>query len=72
MEIINQVANGVGQKAKKILDRRKAIQEALKTAQPNDIVIITGKGCEPSICVSNGKRIPWDDRKVTREEFKKL
>jgi len=72
MEIIEQVARGTKGKAKKILDRREAIKEALKLAKENDTVVITGKGCEPSICVTGGKRIPWDDRKVVREEFGKL
>jgi len=56
----------------KILDRKEAIRKALNLAKPSDIVIITGKGCEPSICVAGGKRILWDDREVTKEEFKKL
>ena len=72
MEIIEQVAEGTQGKARKILDRREAIREALRLTKPNDIVVITGKGCEPSICVAGGKRIPWDDRKVVREEFQKL
>jgi UDP-N-acetylmuramoyl-L-alanyl-D-glutamate--2,6-diaminopimelate ligase len=72
MEIINQVANGCKNKAKKILDRREAIREALKLAKQNDLVIITGKGCEPWICGAKGKKIPWDDRQVVREEFEKL
>ena len=71
-EIINQIAEGVGSKAKKILDRREAIREALKSAQPGDTVVITGKGCEPSICVAKGKKIPWDDRQVVREELQRL
>ena len=71
-EIIEQIANGCSGKAKKILDRREAIREALKLAQPRDTVIITGKGCEPWICLARGKKIPWDDRKVVREELKKL
>lgn len=72
MEIINQVASGASEKAKKILDRREAIRQSLKVAQSGDTVVITGKGCEPWICVANGKKIPWDDRQVVREEFKKL
>ncbi|MGB9598340.1 MAG: UDP-N-acetylmuramoyl-L-alanyl-D-glutamate--2,6-diaminopimelate ligase, partial [Minisyncoccales bacterium] len=70
-EIIKQVAKG-SKEAEKILDRREAIKKALKMAQKNDIVIITGKGSEPSICLEDGKKIPWDDRQVVREEFKKL
>jgi len=72
MEIIDQVAEGTQGKAKKILDRKEAIREALKLAKENDIVIITGKGCEPSICIAGGRRISWDDREVVKEEFKNL
>lgn len=72
MEIIEEVAKGTTGRTKKILDRREAIREALKLAKPNDVVIITGKGCEPWICLAKGKKIPWDDREVVRQEFKKL
>ncbi len=79
MAIINEVAKGV-ESAKnnqsklsvyKILDRKKAINKALKLAQKDDIVIITGKGCEPWMCVAGGKKIAWDDRKIVKEEFEK-
>ncbi len=72
MEIINQVFEGTKGKALKILKRREAIKKALSLAKKDDIVIITGKGCEPSICFAKGKQIPWDDRKVAREELKNL
>lgn len=55
-----------------ILDRRMAIAEALKLARPGDVVVVTGKGCEPSICLAHGQRIPWDDRRVVREELSKI
>lgn len=71
MEIINAVA-GSHKDFTKILDRREAIREALKFAKENDVVIITGKGAEPWIMGKNGTKIPWDDRKVAREEFEKL
>jgi UDP-N-acetylmuramoyl-L-alanyl-D-glutamate--2,6-diaminopimelate ligase len=81
--IIEQVAKGVEQirinqpnphesAVFKILDRREAIAQALALARPGDTVIITGKGCEDSIAVKGGKKIPWDDREVVREEFAKL
>jgi UDP-N-acetylmuramoyl-L-alanyl-D-glutamate--2,6-diaminopimelate ligase len=70
-QIIEEVAKGTNGKARKILDRREAIKEALKLTKEGDIVIITGKGAEPSI-VEKGKKIPWDDRKVVKEEFEKL
>jgi UDP-N-acetylmuramoyl-L-alanyl-D-glutamate--2,6-diaminopimelate ligase len=72
MKIINKVAEGAGQKAEKILDRREAIKKALYYAKPGDGVIITGKGSEPWICVAHNKKIPWDDRKVVLEEAQKL
>ena len=72
MEIIDQVANGTGSKAKKILDRREAIKKSLEFAESGGTVVITGKGCEPWIVEAHGKKIPWDDRKVAKEEFEKL
>ena len=56
----------------KILDRREAIREALKQARPGDTVVITGKGAEPWMVVARGRKIPWDDRKIVREELKAL
>jgi len=68
--IIDEIANGLKQKQpKKILDRRQAIHYALEIAQLGDVVIITGKGCEPWMCVAKGKKVPWDDRKVVKEEL---
>jgi len=70
-EIVQQVAGGVSGKATITLDRRKAIAQALSLASPKDIVVITGKGSEDSIAQA-GKKIPWDDREVVREEYSKL
>jgi UDP-N-acetylmuramoyl-L-alanyl-D-glutamate--2,6-diaminopimelate ligase len=77
--IIDQVALGAEKAGKvlerdlfKIIDRRQAIAQALAKAQPNDIVLITGKGSEQAICVKGGKKIPWDDRTVVREELKRI
>jgi len=77
MEIINQVAKGTQAKQNesavyKILDRREAIKKSLELAKKDDVIIITGKGCEPSICLAQGKKIPWDDRRALKEEFEKI
>ena len=58
--------------SKKILDRREAIRAALEYAKKDDVVVITGKGCEQWIMGPNGVKIPWDDREVVREEIKNL
>ena len=73
-KIIEDIMRGIEEKDKvtKIIERKKAIFEALKRAQPNDIVIITGKGCEPWMCIGKDKKIPWDDRKIVEEAFQTL
>lgn len=55
-----------------IVDRREAIRKALELAKPGDTVIITGKGSEPWMCFERGKKIPWDDCEVVREEMSKF
>ena len=53
-------------------DRRAAIHQALTLAHPGDTVVITGKGAEQWLMQAGGKKIPWDDRKVVREELENL
>lgn len=74
--IIGQVALGAEKAGKKknidlfeILDRKKAIYRALDLAEENDLVLITGKGCEQAICIENGNKIVWDDRKIVKDFF---
>ena len=49
------------------VDRKNGIKKAFSLAGPGDVVAITAKGTEPCICVARGQKIPWDDRKVSRE-----
>ncbi|MFA5009270.1 MAG: UDP-N-acetylmuramoyl-L-alanyl-D-glutamate--2,6-diaminopimelate ligase [Candidatus Paceibacterota bacterium] len=72
--IIDEVGVGVKNKNKllKILNRRDAIRQALLLAEPDDVVVVTGKGCEPWICFEDGRKEPWDDRQVIKEELEKL
>jgi len=49
---------------KRILDREEAIRMAIKSAKKSDTVIITGKGCEPYMRISRGKRIPWNEKEI--------
>ena len=78
-QIIEEVAQGASEKSKiegqdlfKILDRREAIKKALQLAKEGDLVLVTGKGSEQAICVGGGQKLPWDDRKVIREELVKI
>ena len=53
-------------------DRRAAIARALALAEPDDIVMIAGKGHEQGQEFEGGRKIPFDDRDVAREELRAL
>jgi len=73
MQIIENVADGIkNTEYKIIMDRREAISVALAEAQENDIVFITGKGTDPYIMEAQGKKTPWDDASIAREELRNL
>jgi UDP-N-acetylmuramoyl-L-alanyl-D-glutamate--2,6-diaminopimelate ligase len=55
-----------------VVDRREAIALALGRAQPGDTVVIAGKGHEQGQEFEEGRKIPFDDREVAREELWKL
>lgn len=78
-EIMRDVASAATRAGKQegltlwqILDRQKAIAHAFSLAQEGDAVLITGKGCEQAMCVAGDKKIPWDDRVVSKDELLKL
>jgi UDP-N-acetylmuramoyl-L-alanyl-D-glutamate--2,6-diaminopimelate ligase len=68
--IVEEMARGMQRAPAIIMDRRKAIAEAFRRAHPGDAVLISGKGTDPCICVENGKKIPWSDSAVAREELR--
>ena len=51
------------------LDRRRAIRRGLRAAQPEDLVLILGKGHEAGQEIS-GRIEPFDDRAVALEELR--
>jgi UDP-N-acetylmuramoyl-L-alanyl-D-glutamate--2,6-diaminopimelate ligase len=51
-----------------IADRRMALIAAFARAQPGDTILLAGKGHEQSIIMGTTK-IPWDDRRVAREQL---
>lgn len=55
-----------------IMDRREAIAKAISLARAGDAVLISGKGTDPYIMEANGKKTPWSDVDVAREELQKL
>jgi UDP-N-acetylmuramoyl-L-alanyl-D-glutamate--2,6-diaminopimelate ligase len=49
-----------------IPDRRMAIAAAFERARPGDVVLLAGKGHEPTILYASGA-IPWDEAAIARE-----
>ena len=54
-----------------ILDRKQAIKTACQMAQPNDIILIAGKGHETYQEI-NGVRHDFDDMKIVKEFLNQL
>jgi UDP-N-acetylmuramoyl-L-alanyl-D-glutamate--2,6-diaminopimelate ligase len=69
-EILAGVENGSSVEVEP--DRRAAIALALNRARTGDIVVIAGKGHEQGQELEDGRKIPFDDREVAREELRRL
>ncbi|WGK94815.1 MULTISPECIES: UDP-N-acetylmuramoyl-L-alanyl-D-glutamate--2,6-diaminopimelate ligase [Flavobacterium] len=73
--IISEMEQGVApQNFKRILsitDRKQAIKTACQLAQPNDIILIAGKGHETYQEI-NGVRHDFDDMKIVKELLEQL
>ncbi len=70
--ILAEIREGMGAGGARIEvepDRRAAIALALGAAEPHDTVVIAGKGHEQGQEFEHGRKIPFDDRDVTREEL---
>jgi UDP-N-acetylmuramoyl-L-alanyl-D-glutamate--2,6-diaminopimelate ligase len=75
--IVAEVASGVEgifgtAELEIVVDRREAIALALGRAEAGDTVVIAGKGHEQGQEFEDGRKIPFDDREVAREELWKL
>ena len=71
-QIVDEMAVEMKKRPEIIMDRRVAISDALRRAEAGDIVLITGKGTDPYIMEAKGKKIPWNDENVAREELERI
>jgi tryptophan synthase beta chain len=67
MRLLGSKVTGVDAGSRTLKD---AISEAMRRAQPGDLVLLTGKGSEQAICLANGKKMRWDEREVAREAIR--
>ncbi len=74
--IIDQIRQGIPEDphAEVVVeqDRRQAIAAALGRAGEGDTVVIAGKGHEQGQEFEGGRKVPFDDRDVAREELRRL
>ena len=69
--IAAEVAGGADRRLVVELDRRAAIERALREAEPGDVVVLAGRGAEPEQELAAGK-VPFDDREVARDILREL
>lgn len=72
--IVDQIEVGVKKtkgKYEVILDRKEAIEKAIKMANKKDIIILAGKGHEPYQEI-NGVKHPFDERIIVNEIIEKV
>jgi len=72
--IVAEVVAGIEDRdgVEAVVDRRAAIALALSRAEPGDTVVIAGKGHEQGQEFEAGRKLPFDDRDVAREELRRL
>ena len=67
-EIFTGIPEGSGH-VERLADRRAAIRRAIALAKPGDVVVIAGKGHERGQEFAHGRKEPFDDVAVAREEL---
>jgi UDP-N-acetylmuramoyl-L-alanyl-D-glutamate--2,6-diaminopimelate ligase len=70
--IVDEVLAGTSGDAEREPDRRRAIQRAIETAAPGDVVVIAGKGHEQGQEFEDGRKEPFDDVTVARDALRSI
>jgi UDP-N-acetylmuramoyl-L-alanyl-D-glutamate--2,6-diaminopimelate ligase len=70
--IIAEILAGAGDGVEVEADRRAAIALGVERASSGDTVLIAGKGHEQGQEFERGRKLPFDDREVARQELRRL
>jgi len=71
--IVDQIEEGIKKtkgKYEVVIDRKEAIEKAIKMANKTDIIILAGKGHEPYQEI-NGKKYDFDEREIVKNIIEK-
>ncbi len=69
--IVAEIETGIGERVHTVeVDRRAAIERAVREAQPGDVVLVAGKGHEIYQIVGD-RTLPFDDAAVAREALER-
>ena len=75
MEILKEMSSGLDAMLQKkvltLVDRKEAIRTAVMLANPEDIIVVAGKGHEKYQEIK-GEKFPFDDKKILNEVFIEL
>lgn len=75
MQILKEMEEGLNSAGRRkhisIADRKEAIKMAIRLAEPDDIILVAGKGHEKYQDI-NGVKLPFDDKKYVTELFELL
>jgi UDP-N-acetylmuramoyl-L-alanyl-D-glutamate--2,6-diaminopimelate ligase len=73
LKIIDQIAQGIdqgGPAVEIVVDRAEAISAAIATAEPDDVLLIAGRGHERWQELAGGERIEFEDAAVARDALR--
>jgi UDP-N-acetylmuramoyl-L-alanyl-D-glutamate--2,6-diaminopimelate ligase len=75
-KIIEDILPGIQQVKKHgfeiVLDRKEAIEKAIKMAFPNDTIVVTGMGHERYRNIGGNKKIPWNEAQIISDILEEL
>ena len=68
---VEEGIKGITDKYEVIVDRKKAIEKAIKMAKPEDIVVLAGKGHETYQIIGH-EYLPFDEKEIVEDIIKKM